>query len=368
MKTNRLTKLIPIVFFLFFQQGYSVIAQIKVNASTQNDVQRMEWQVDGVTREALVYIPPTAKDELTPIVFAFHGRGLTMENSSTRYNFQNLWTEAITVYPQGLVNTGVTIKGEPHTASTRWQVNPGDDDDRDLKFFDAMLDYFNKNYKIRTQGGVYLTGHSNGGGFAYLLWAKRANAFAAIALTSAQMSRYSSNAAMLQEIIPVPVFILAGTSDTLVYYSWAEEVIQDILKLNQCTDNKTTVSQNLTLYESLLNKRTMTYIHSGGHAIPTGVNLLMVDFFKQATAGIPQGVNHASINKELELKQDGKFLKVTAGNAEEISETKILSLSGSIVNKHQGGKISTVAIPSGLYLVVANLYNGDIAVKKWMKQ
>lgn len=41
--------------------------------------QRMDFNVDGVAREALVYIPPMAKTTATPIVFVFHGTAATRD-------------------------------------------------------------------------------------------------------------------------------------------------------------------------------------------------------------------------------------------------------------------------------------------------
>lgn len=275
----RLRYVLMLVLLLILQ-NYALRAQENNNFSTQNNVQRMEWTVDSITREALVYIPASAKEKITPLVFAFHGRGGKMLNSKNQYNFHNLWSDAIVVYPQGLVNGGFKMMGGKHAPSTRWQVNPGDDDDRDLKFFDIMLDYFNKNYNVNVRGGVYLTGHSNGGGFVFLLWAERADAFAAVAPTAAAISTHSSNAAILDSIKSRPVFILAGLADELVPYTRASEVIQRILELNKCTSNSTVVSPYLTLYESEVNKRTMTYIHPGRHALPQGVNALIIDFFK----------------------------------------------------------------------------------------
>lgn len=43
-----------------------------------DNLTRMEWKVDGVNREALVYVPAAAKTAPCPVVFAFHGHGGTM--------------------------------------------------------------------------------------------------------------------------------------------------------------------------------------------------------------------------------------------------------------------------------------------------
>jgi len=52
------------------------------NAQAENPLMRCEWNMDGVVREALVQIPPKAKAEAPPIVFAFHGHGGSMHNAA----------------------------------------------------------------------------------------------------------------------------------------------------------------------------------------------------------------------------------------------------------------------------------------------
>ena len=67
---------------------------------------RLEWKVDGVTREALVYAPAAAKTTPSPVVFAFHGHGGTMKHAATKFAYQKHWPEAIVVYMQGLNTPG----------------------------------------------------------------------------------------------------------------------------------------------------------------------------------------------------------------------------------------------------------------------
>jgi hypothetical protein len=73
-------------------------------ASSTNDLAHREWKVDGLTREALVYAPPKAKTDPTPVVFAFHGHGGSMQRAANMFGYHTLWPEAIVVYMQG-VNT-----------------------------------------------------------------------------------------------------------------------------------------------------------------------------------------------------------------------------------------------------------------------
>jgi polyhydroxybutyrate depolymerase len=50
---------------------------------------------------------------------------------------------------------------------------------------------------------IYCTGHSNGGGFTYLLWLARGDVFAAVAPSSAA-ARYAN------QLPPKPALILGG--------------------------------------------------------------------------------------------------------------------------------------------------------------
>ncbi|WP_316798464.1 hypothetical protein [Pedobacter frigidisoli] len=50
----------------------------------------MHWKVNDTIREALVYIPATAKTKPTPVIFAFHGHGGTMENMANTRQFEKL--------------------------------------------------------------------------------------------------------------------------------------------------------------------------------------------------------------------------------------------------------------------------------------
>lgn len=168
------------------------------------------WNVDGATREALVYVPDLAKTNATPIVFAFHGHGGTAERVARAWDYQQLWPQAIVVYMQGLNTPGQLTDPEGDRAG--WQAKVGDQNDRDLKFFDTVLASLEKEYHV-DKNRIYATGHSNGGGFTYLLWQARPNVFAAFA-PSAAVSRplVVDNPGF----VPKPVFVIAGEKDTVL--------------------------------------------------------------------------------------------------------------------------------------------------------
>lgn len=183
-----------------------------------------QWTVDGVAREAMVSIPASASTLATPVLFAFHGHGGRAQNmAALRYHL--LWPEAIVVYPEGLNTPALLI--DPQGLKTGWQLGPGFNGDRDLKFFDAMLSSFQEDFRVDDKR-IYVTGHSNGGGFAYALWAARGPVIAAVAPTS------SAAVLVMPQLAPKPVFIAGGTNDQLVKFSWQQATIDALLRLNQC--------------------------------------------------------------------------------------------------------------------------------------
>src|SRR5262249_50025432 len=94
------------------------------------------WEVDGVKREALV-VAPARPGKSPPLMFVFHGHGGTAKAAAAYLAHHKHWPEAVTVYPQGLPTPGKLT--DPEGKKTGWQHGSGDQKDRDLKFFDAML-------------------------------------------------------------------------------------------------------------------------------------------------------------------------------------------------------------------------------------
>ncbi|HLP76155.1 MAG TPA: esterase, partial [Candidatus Paceibacterota bacterium] len=98
---------------------------------------RLELTVEGVSRESLIYVPTTAASTPTPVVFVFHGHGGTAGNAARSFDIQKYWPDAIVVYPQGLKTPGQIT--DPEGNRTGWQAKVGNQNDRDMKFFDALL-------------------------------------------------------------------------------------------------------------------------------------------------------------------------------------------------------------------------------------
>lgn len=234
---------------------------------------RHTWTVDGVVREALVYAPAKAKSEATPLVFVFHGHGGNMNQAARGFGMHTCWPEAIVVYPQGLNTPGRLT--DPDGKRPGWQMNPGEQGDRDLAFFDVLLASLKKDYQVADKR-IYATGHSNGGAFTYLLWAVRGDKFAAVAPSGAAAPL------LLGKLKPKPVLHVAGENDPLVKYAWQQHTINAVRKLNQCTDGQPWGEvESCTLYPSKLDMPVVTFIHSGGHAFPAAAPAAIVKFFKE---------------------------------------------------------------------------------------
>jgi len=74
------------------------------------------------------------------------------------------------VYPGALPSPSVI---DPRGLKPGWQNEAGQQGDRDLKLFDAILATMHQKFSVDDKR-IYSTGFSNGGGFSYVLWAERA--------------------------------------------------------------------------------------------------------------------------------------------------------------------------------------------------
>ncbi len=234
-----------------------------------------EWVVEGVARQAVVF-SPTAGGGPAPLVFVFHGHGGTAAHAARTYALQTHWPEAVVVYPQGLNTPGKLT--DPEGKKSGWQAAAGDQEDRDLKFFDAMLKSLTGEAKADPKR-VYATGHSNGGGFTYLLWARRGAAFAAVAPSSAVPP--ASEAGNLK---PKPALHVAGRADPLVKWAWQDRAMDAVRKLNGCdAEGKPWAKAGDlvgTEYPSGTGTPFVSLVHPGGHTFPTEAPKLIAKFLQ----------------------------------------------------------------------------------------
>ncbi len=294
--------------FLFLSLGLFTLA----SASAAEEPARREWSVDGVAREAMIYAPATAKTNACPVVFVFHGHGGNMRATVRGFGIHTHWPEAIVVYPQGLNTPGKLT--DPEGKKPGWQHGVGAQGDRDLKFFDAMLGSLKKDYKVDTKR-IYSTGHSNGGGFTYLLWSERGDDFAAFAPSASAASflapdlvarittqKEKQNNVATEKVVaakdekkgdeleakaskatlkPKPFLHLGAENDPLVKFEWQKRTMDRLRELNQCGEGKAWKDEKgATVYPSKVGAPVVTYIHNGEHKFPANGPAMMVKFFK----------------------------------------------------------------------------------------
>jgi polyhydroxybutyrate depolymerase len=236
--------------------------------------QNLEFAVDGVVREALIYAPATARTTSTPVVFVFHGHGGNALQAAHGFAIDQHWPDAISVYMQGLKTPGRLT--DPSGNEPGWQAATGDQGNRDLRFFDAVLARLKQDYRV-DEKRIYATGHSNGGGFTYLLWAERGRVFAAVA-PSAAAARY------VDMLTPKPALLLAGEQDPLVKFAWQKRMMEAVRKINGCDSDGQPWDKQCTIYPSKTGTPIVTFIHPGGHEFDRNAPALIVKFFKEHPA------------------------------------------------------------------------------------
>lgn len=213
---------------------------------------RKEWRVDGVPREALIAL--SAKTAGAPIIFGFHGHGGTATFAARQWKLHTLWPEAIVVYAQGLPTvTQRDLAG----AQAGWQMfDFGQEPNRDKRFFDALLETARKEWKC-DEKRLYVTGHSNGGGFTYYLWGRNPILFAALAPVSGGGDR------LIQDAKPCPILVIGAKNDTIVPWETQQRAMDTAKKIN---GSRAPVE---------------LFIHEGGHTYPSAAPEKIIAFFKK---------------------------------------------------------------------------------------
>jgi polyhydroxybutyrate depolymerase len=224
----------------------------------------LTWKVGNDTRQAIVYAPTAASPSgKAPLVFSFHGRGDDMENFQY-VGLQRAWPEAIVVYFEGL----------PSREGLRgWQVEKGQDGDRDLKLVDTALASLRARFKV-DDARVYASGFSNGAGFTYLLWAERPNVFAAYAPVAGRIRP------SVQFTTPKPLFHVAGVRDPQIVVADQRHAFQTAIRVNGVEGSKGECGSDCTIYGANGAAPVMTWIHPGGHTYPNTTSERIAAFFR----------------------------------------------------------------------------------------
>jgi polyhydroxybutyrate depolymerase len=235
--------------------------------------ERATWTVDGVVREGLVCAPSAKPDAKPPLVFGFHGHGGSMQNAARSFRLHEEWPDAMVVYLQGLPTPGRLT--DPEGKRPGWQHAAGEQSDRDLKLFDAVLAWAREKHRI-DEKRVYASGHSNGGAFTYVLWGARPGVFAAVAPSAAVGTRAAATAK------PCPLLHVGGRKDPLVRFEIQMRGLEAVRAANGCEEaGKDWGAPGCTIWASSKSAPVVAFVHDGDHAYPREAPALLVKFFKE---------------------------------------------------------------------------------------
>lgn len=177
------------------------------------------------------YFMPVSIDKSKPIplLFELHG-SFSYEGTVTPNPIANIGTShlinqlaikenCITAFPAGLPET---LNGDIDKHSVNW-----DDTENNLKFIDAIIDYFKTKKPLIDANQIYATGESNGANFAFTLAFHRSESFAAIAPRAGLVSPDK------ETVFPnrvVPIIALNGVTDSYVSH---DLMVKNIITLTE---------------------------------------------------------------------------------------------------------------------------------------
>ena len=250
-------------------QVYTVVTAVmalwaQALSGQQSDV--ITWKVDGQARRAIVYAPSAnSAGSPAPLVLSFHGHGDNAQNFQYT-DLHRFWPEAIVVYVQGLPSRRDGLFG--------WQVEKGQDDDRDLRLVDAALASLRETFKV-DNARIYSTGFSNGANFTYLLWAERPAVFAAFAPVAGRLR------ASVQPTQPKPLLHIGGTRDVTIRFADQQDAIETAKRVDGVGGAGASCGGGCELFGSPGGTTpVMTWIHPGGHEYPEGTSERIAQFFR----------------------------------------------------------------------------------------
>ena len=198
-------------------------------------------EVDGETREYLIYIPNSYDTiKSVPLLLNFHGFGGSANEFMDDADMRSLAASNsfILVYPQGS-----SLDGFSH-----WNACPIGGDNKsdvdDFGFVEAIINKVSSQYNIDVER-IYSAGYSNGGMMAYGLANYRSDLIAAVASVSGAMLDCIGSTSH-----PMPVVHLHGTSDGVLPYNgsndWnsVQSTLEHWINFNNTTTNPTVSTVN----------------------------------------------------------------------------------------------------------------------------
>ncbi|MEC7196927.1 MAG: NIPSNAP family protein, partial [Planctomycetota bacterium] len=304
------------------------------------------------------------------LVFVWHGHGGSSRGAARQFRIHQHWPTAIVVYPQGLPTPSMLI--DPEGLRSGWQSAGDAKTNRDIRFFDAMLeDWVGRG--IVDPELVFSTGHSNGGGFTYNLLVERGKRLAAIAPSSSASARHRNRA-----FPKIPVFHVAGRNDRLVKMEWQQATIDRLLRFYDCGSPKQWGGcPDCLEYASKEGHTLVTYVHEGTHKMPEDAGALITSFFQRQAELVRMRLsNHdpSNVDPKQDLERPSQHSMVYELRTYTAAEGKLDALESrfrdhtmDLFERHGMKNIAywiPVDVPNTLIYVLAH-HDRDTAKKSW---
>ena len=212
-----------------------------------------------------------------PLLIVWHGWGGRPTTLEERFAPDLYWPEAVLIAPEGLP------RALPEAGPRRrpgWQFVAGEYGDRDLAFFDALLEDATQRFCIDPER-VTLAGYSNGGAFVNLLGCLRGGRLAGIAPVSS-----GGPPDGLACTGPLPVLIQHGRDDDVIPLRTGLESFAHWAGANACDAPPADLPRGCSEARGCA-VPTRFCLTLSGHDWPIGTSQRIVDFLRAQRRGEP---------------------------------------------------------------------------------
>ena len=342
-----------------------------LHAQSSPSLLEMKWNVNSEERTGLVHLPELDEGLQAPVVFVWHGHGGSSRGAARQFRIHQHWPTAIVVYPQGLPTPAKLV--DPKGLRSGWQSDGDAKTNRDLLFFDVMLEDLVAR-GIVDADLVFSTGHSNGGGFTYNLLVERGKRLAAIAPSAHPLPSQHRYRAFPK----IPVFHVAGRNDRLVKMEWQQATIDHLLRFYDCEPPKQWDGRSDCLeYASKEGHILVTYVHQGTHKMPADAGALITSFFQSQAELVrmrPSNTHPSNGDPKQALERPSQHSMVyelrtyTAADGKlDALESRFRDHTMDLFERHGMKNIAywiPVDVPNTLIYVLAH-HDRDAAKKSW---
>jgi polyhydroxybutyrate depolymerase len=249
-----------------------ILGSDRLSAAPCNGAPGPSGQVEikvGTAMRMFVIRVPAKYDARTPVpvVFLFHPFGMNTQYMQGTVPLPRAWPGAMAIYGQAMPRLGAGAGG----LQPSWQTRAGDADDRDLAYFDAMLEWVRTNHCI-DETRVFVMGYSNGANFTGVLACERASAIAGLAIASGSLSCAPPAAK--------PVILSHGMADATIRYDRALEAAKTWTSRNGCSAPPKSGTPGCFRADSCSAAPVVMCSYDGGHDYNPSFTKVFADFLE----------------------------------------------------------------------------------------